>query len=73
MVEDSILEKLFESALGISSPWYIDGIDFNVEEKLLNIHVNFERGATFVAGDDPVAYKAYDTVNKSWRHRNSLE
>jgi len=67
------LEKLFESALGISSPWYIDGIDFNVEGKLLNIHVNFERGATFVTDGDSVAYKAYDTVEKSWRHLNFFE
>ncbi|MBL4774902.1 MAG: transposase [Mariprofundus sp.] len=67
------MEKLFESALGISSPWYIDEIDFNVEKNILNIHVNFERGATFVAGDDPVAYKAYDTVNKNWHHLNFFE
>jgi len=67
------LEKLFESALGISSPWYIDGIDFDVEKKHLDIHVNFERGAMFVAGADPVAYKAYDTVEKSWRHLNFFE
>jgi transposase len=67
------LEKLFESALGISSPWYIDGIDFDVDGKILNIHVNFERGATFVAGDDQTAYKAYDTANKSWRHLNFFE
>ncbi len=67
------MKKLFESALGISSPWYIDDVDFNVEEKRLNIHVNFERGAMFVAGTDPVAYKAYDTVSKSWRHLNFFE
>lgn len=67
------MEKLFESALGISSPWYIDGIDFDVEGKILNIHVNFKRGATFVAGTDQAAYKAYDTVDKSWRHLNFFE
>ena len=66
------MEKLFESALGIISPWYIDGIDFDVEGKILNIHINFKRGATFVAGTDQAAYKAYDTVDKSWRHLNFL-
>jgi transposase len=67
------LNKLFESALGISSPWYIDGVDFDVEHKRLNIHVNFERGATFIDSVDQVAYTAYDTVNKSWRHLNFFE
>jgi len=38
------MQKLFETALGIVSPWYVKSVDFNVADKRLDIEVDFERG-----------------------------
>ena len=66
---------LFEAALSIQKPWYIDHVDFEVENKRLDIFIDFERGATFPS-DDPGydgQYGAYDTEQKTWRHLNFFE
>lgn len=70
-------KPLFELALNIQEPWYIKDIQFNVENKRLDIYIDFRRGALFhyesakenIAGD----FKAYDTVDKEWRHLNFFE
>jgi len=70
------MQKLFEAALGITSPWYVKKIDFDVINKSLRIDVDFEAGSTFKdesEGADGKAYKAYDTVKKEWRHLNFFE
>lgn len=33
--------QIFEAALGIANPWYIKGVDFDVEQKSLSIHIDF--------------------------------
>ncbi len=38
---------LFEAALSINKPWYIDRIEFDAEKKRLDVFIDFERGATF--------------------------
>jgi len=55
-------------SLSCASPWFIKSIDFNAEQKQLNIHVDFKRGSTFADPDSEPAkmYKAYDTEEKSW-------
>jgi len=71
------LEKLFAEALGIAAPWKISSLSFNSEQKRLDIEVDFERGATFEYEDPETGkkadYKAYDTVQKTWRHLNFFE
>ncbi len=70
------MQKLFESALGIRSPWYVKRIDFDAANKSLRIDVDFEVGSSFKdesEGGDGRAYKAYDTVIKEWRHLNFFE
>ena len=72
-----MIEELFEKALHIEEPWYIEEIGFNEDKKKLEIKINFESGATFhyeskkedISGD----YKAYDTIEKRWRHLNFFE
>jgi len=72
-----MLTELFQQALHIDSPWYIKSIDFDVEKKQLDIHVDFKRGSTFADPDtdreSAKMYKAYDTVEKSWQHLNFFE
>jgi len=61
----------------ISSPWFIKSVDFDVEKKQLDIHVDFKRGSTFSdpdeEGEAAKKYKAYDSVQKTWRHLNFFE
>ena len=71
------LEELFASALGIAKPWKIESLEFDSANKRLDIHVDFEKGATFEYTDDRTGekanYKAYDKVDKCWRHLNFFE
>jgi hypothetical protein len=57
--------KLFEAALGIASPWYITGVEFDVERKTLAIHVDFVAGSRFAVPGVEGAHPAHDTVTKS--------
>lgn len=65
--------KLFEAALGISEPWYIQGVDFDAGKKTLTIRVDFIAGSRFavpgLAGEHP----AHDTVTKRLRHLNFFQ
>ena len=68
--------KLFEMALGITEPYFVKDIEFDAEKKKLDIHIDFRKGALFtVTGKDgnPIQSKAYDTVDKTWRHLNFFE
>jgi transposase len=66
-------EKLFETALGIGSPWYVAGANFDAQAKTLTIRVDFTAGSRFaipgVAGEHPV----HDTVAKRYRHLNFFQ
>lgn len=42
-----VTEKIFESALGISSRWFIAGMNFKPSQRKLNIRVDFEVGTRF--------------------------
>ncbi len=69
--------KLFEAALGLSTPWYIEGINFDKENRKLNIKINFKKGSFFDYIDKETGEveqcKAYDTKEKTWRHLNFFE
>lgn len=71
------MEELFQNALGITSPWYIESIEFNTEQSRLDIFLNFYKGATFKDnGEDDASgkvYPAYDTLRKEWRHMNFFQ
>jgi transposase len=68
-----VTEKIFESALGISTPWYIAGMNFEPSQRKLRIRVDFEVGTHFAvpeqAGDRPL----HDTVTKTYRHLNFFQ
>jgi hypothetical protein len=38
-------KELFEAALGITSPWFVQGVDFEAEKHLLTIASTFQREA----------------------------
>ena len=68
-----VTEKIFESALGISTPWYIAGLNFEPTQRKLRVRVDFEVGTRFAvpgqSGDHPV----HDTVTKTYRHLNFFQ
>ncbi len=69
--------QLFEIALGIGTPWFINEVTFNEDKKRLDIHIDFKKGSEFHYEDEEQSikgdFKAYDTVKKSWRHLNFFE
>ena len=71
------LETLFAEALAIRHPWKIESLSFDSSTKRLDIHVDFARGSTFEhkdpKSDEIGQYKAYDKIEKTWRHLNFFE
>ena len=67
--------KLFEAALGITSPWYIENIEFDIDGKRLDIYLNFNRGSVFPSKREGFGdlYKVKDTKDKTWRHLNFFQ
>ena len=59
---------LFTMALGLKSPWEVKSLQFSMEDKRLDIAVDFERGASFPCPECGKPAKAHDTEEKSWRH-----
>jgi len=66
-------EQLFESALGVNSPWYVRETQFDAQARTLTIRVDFRSGSRFshseVTGEHPV----HDTQTKRYRHLNFFE
>ena len=65
--------KLFEAALGITSPWYINGVDFDAAQKTLTISIDFVAGSRFAVPGVEGAHPAHDTVTKRYRHLNFFQ
>jgi len=71
-----LTQDIFELALNISSPWFISSTNFDYENRRLDIHIDFEKGSEFeyVSEDGVIGTgKAYDTVEKTWRHLNFFQ
>ena len=66
-------QRLFAAALGLQSPWFVSSLDFSLENKTLDINIDFERGSEFTCPCCGKAAKAYDTKKQSWRHMNFFQ
>jgi transposase len=67
-------EELFKVALGLEEPWYIKTIDFNIEEKQLDLHIDFKIGRKFscpICGNS--GCHVHDTIERTWRHLNFFQ
>lgn len=61
--------ELFQAALGIAEPWFVDRITFDAGERQLDLYLDFPRGARFPCPDgDAGACTVHDTDDKTWRH-----
>lgn len=65
--------KLFAAALGISDPWRVAGVDFDVAKKVLTISVDFVAGSRFAVPDVAGVHPVHDTVAKRYRHLNFFQ
>lgn len=66
--------ELLQVALGLLPPWMVEDCTFKVEEKQLDIHIDFSRGGSFTCPScGRCECKAYDTKVKKWRHLNFFE
>lgn len=66
--------ELFQMALSVLPPWLVDRCDFDPDQKRLDIYIDFARGSEFTCyGCGREGCKAYDTVEKTWRHLNFFE
>ncbi|MBN8707305.1 MAG: ISL3 family transposase [Bacteroidetes bacterium] len=69
--------ELFALALGVKSPWNIEGIRFEAEAGELHIQINYTRGSKFFYEDSETGekgeYPAYDSSEKRWRHLNFFQ
>lgn len=65
---------LFQMALGLFPPWLVERCKFDPDEKQLDIYIDFARGGEFSCPECGRSdCKAYDTLNKVWRHLNFFE
>jgi transposase len=65
--------QLFESALGIAKPWYVQGVDFDAEQKTLTIRIDFVAGTRFSTTGLDGVHPVHDTVTKRLRHLNFFQ
>jgi transposase len=67
-------EELFRIALGLEKPWYIKTIDFKVEEKQLDLHIDFVSGSKFPCPScGRSSCHVHDTIERTWRHLNFFQ
>lgn len=64
---------VFEAALGIRSPWFVNNVDFDVKGKTLKVGVDFIAGSRFAVSGVPGTHTVHDTVIKSYRHLNFFQ
>ncbi|MEA3379055.1 MAG: ISL3 family transposase [Nanoarchaeota archaeon] len=72
-----ITKQIFEKALNVEEPWYLENITFDENKKRLDIYINFKKGSVFhyESTEEKIKgnFKAYDTKDKVWRHLNFFE
>ena len=69
-------EDIFAAALGLTSPWFISSINFNVEDRRLDIEIDFKRGSKFdyVNSDGSrIPGHVHDTRVIKWQHLNFFQ
>lgn len=68
--------EIFEIALGLSSPWFIQDVKFeDVNGKReLHMYLDFKKGHKFAISEDPLLLAtAYDTTERTWQHLNFFQ
>lgn len=67
------MEKVFEEALGVEEPWFISETRFDIEQKRLDVWIDFRVGTRFPLEEGETAHPVHDTRIKTWRHLNFFQ
>ncbi|MEW5889793.1 MAG: ISL3 family transposase [Pseudomonadota bacterium] len=65
--------RLFEAALGVTSPWFVQGVDFDAAKKTLTIRIDFAAGSRFAHPQAAGLHPVHDTQVKRYRHLNFFQ
>ncbi|MBD3801566.1 MAG: ISL3 family transposase [Campylobacterales bacterium] len=65
--------QLFEAALGVTSPWFVQGVDFDAAKKTLTIVIDFAAGSRFAHPASAGLHPVHDTQIKRYRHLNFFQ
>src|SRR5918996_86143 len=65
--------QLFEAALGIVEPWFVQGVDFDVKRKSPVIYIDFIAGSRFAYAGSEGVHPVHDTQIKRYRHLNFFQ
>ena len=61
--------QVFEIALSLGKPWYIESINLDADRNRLDIRVDFRKGAKFSCPSCGTENQCvHDTMEKTWRH-----
>ena len=65
--------KVFESALGITDPWFVASVKFDEAAKTLTVLIDFKAGSRFAVSGHEGLHGVHDTVTKTYRHLNFFQ
>lgn len=65
--------QLFETALGISEPWFVSDVRFDLASRNLTISIDFRPGSRFKIAGVEGAHPVHDTILKRYRHLNFFQ
>lgn len=65
--------QIFEAALGLATPWFVQDVAFDVERKTLGIRINFVTGSRFAYPGVDGTHPVHDTQSKRYRHLNFFQ
>jgi transposase len=65
--------QLFETALGIKAPWFVQAVNFDASQRRLTIVIDFPRGTRFSHPMVPGEHPVHDTQIKQLRHLNFFQ
>jgi transposase len=61
--------ELFQRALGLQEPWRVVGVEFDAEQRRLDLRLDFAKGARFACPEcGREGCEVHDSEEKTWRH-----
>ena len=65
-------EKIFELALGLSTPWYVEKVELNQTDLVKELHITIGYNKGYFV-DKQGKSNVHDRVDRKWRHLNFFE